>query len=31
VQSGGGTNPTGLCRAVSDILGCGAGDLTSHN
>jgi len=24
VQSGGGTNPTGLCRAVSDILGCGA-------
>ncbi len=24
VQSGGGTNPAGLRRAVSDILGCGA-------
>ena len=31
VWSGSGTNSAGLCRAVSDILGCGAGDLTSHN
>jgi len=31
VQSGGGKNPAGMCRAVSDILGCGVRELTFHN
>ena len=31
VQIGGGTNSAGMCRAVSEILGCGGGELTFHN